>query len=59
MTKIYAQKVNSQAALQVMHDIGDFGELLVGNLGPPEADVTILAGDDLAKVKLRVKKKEK
>ena len=46
-SKIYAQKANSEVALQVKKDIGNFGELLIGNLGPPDADVTILAGDDL------------
>ena len=51
-SKIYAQKANPEEALQVKHDIGNFGELLIGNLGPPEANVTILAGDDLANVKL-------
>ena len=39
-----AQKANPDIALQVNHDIGNFGELLIGSLGPPEADVTILAG---------------
>ncbi|MBI2996373.1 MAG: LCP family protein [Candidatus Melainabacteria bacterium] len=50
-TKIYAQKANSDVALQIKNDIGNRGELLIGNLGPPEADVTILAGDDLANIK--------
>lgn len=52
-TKIYAQKANSEIAQQIKYDIGNFGELLIGNLGPPDADVTILAGEDLTKVKLR------
>ena len=47
-TKIYAQKANSELALQVKYDLGNSGELLVGNLGPLDADITILAGDDLA-----------
>ena len=47
-TKIYAQKANSEAALQIKYDIGNIGELLNGNLGPPDSDITILAGDDLA-----------
>lgn len=46
-TKIYAQKANSEVALQVKHNIGNVGELLSGNLGPPDSDITILAGDDL------------
>ncbi len=46
-TKIYAQKANSVLALQVKRDIGNIGELLNGNLGPPDADITILAGDDI------------
>ena len=46
-TKIYAQKANSEVALQVKSDIGNVGELLSGNLGPPDSDITILAGDDL------------
>ena len=56
-TKIYAQKANPEVALQVKYDIGNIGELLIGNLGPPEADVTILAGDDLASSKLKKKNK--
>ena len=55
-TKIYAQKANPEIALQVKYDIGNIGELLIGNLGPPEADVTILAGDDLASSKLKKKR---
>ena len=55
-SKIYAQRANPEVALQVKHDIGNLGELLIGNLGPPEADVTILAGDDL--VNLMVKEKD-
>ena len=47
-SKIYAQKANPEVALQVKYDIGNFGEILTGNFGPPDADVTILAGDDLA-----------
>ena len=46
-TKIYAQKANSEVALQIKHKIGNVGELLSGNLGPPDSDITILAGDDL------------
>lgn len=46
-SKIFAQKANTEVALQVKKDIGNLGELLIGNFGPPEADVTILAGDDL------------
>ncbi len=46
-TKIYAQKANSEVALQVKYDIGNIGELLNGNLGPPDSDITILAGDDI------------
>ena len=46
-TKIYAQKANSEAALQIKNNIGNVGELLSGNLGPPDSDITILAGDDL------------
>ena len=46
-TKIYAQKANSEVALQVKYDIGNVGDLLSGNLGPPDSDITILAGDDL------------
>ena len=57
MTKIYAQKANSEIALQVKYDIGNFGELLIGNLGPPDADVTILVGDDLVTLKANTKKK--
>lgn len=56
-SKIYAQRANSEIALQVKHDIGDFGELLIGSLGPPEADVTILAGDDLADLRFNPKRK--
>ncbi len=48
-TKIYAQKANSETALQVKYDIGNFGEIIIGNLGPPDAGITILAGDDLVK----------
>ena len=47
-TKIYAQKANSELALQVKYDLGNLGELLVGNFGPIDSDITILAGDDLA-----------
>ena len=46
-TKIYAQKANSEVALQVKYALGNIGELLSGNLGPPDSDITILAGDDL------------
>jgi len=46
-TKIYAQKANSEVAVQVKYNIGNVGELLSGNLGPPDSDITILAGDDL------------
>lgn len=56
-TKIYAQKANSEIALQVKHNIGDFGELLIGNLGLPEADVTILAGMDISNLTLMPKNK--
>lgn len=55
-TKIYAQKANPETALQIKHDIGNIGELLIGNLGSPEADVTILAGDDLVNLKVKVKR---
>jgi len=55
-TKIYAQKANPEVALQIKYDIGNIGELVNGNLGPPEADVTILAGDDLVNLKTKVKK---
>lgn len=48
---IYAQKANEEVALQVKYDIGNIGQVLTGNLGPPEADVTILAGDDLVNKK--------
>ena len=51
VTKIYAQNGNQEIASQVKKKIGNFGELVVGNLGPPEAHVTILAGDDLANLK--------
>lgn len=47
-SKIYAQKANPETALQVKYDIGNIGDILTGNFGPPDADVTILAGDDLA-----------
>ena len=57
ITKIYAQKANPEIALQVKQDIGNFGELLVGNLGPPEADVTILAGMDVSNLVLMLKSK--
>ncbi|MBI3591389.1 MAG: LCP family protein [Candidatus Melainabacteria bacterium] len=56
MTKIYAQKANPEIALQVKNDIGNIGELLIGSLGDPKADVTILAGDDLVNLKVRTKK---
>lgn len=46
-SRIYAQKANKEVALKVKKDIGNLGELLIGNLGPPDTDVTILAGDDL------------
>ncbi len=46
-TKIYAQKVNSETALQIKHILGNIGESINGNLGPPDSDITILAGDDL------------
>lgn len=55
-TKIFAQKANSETALQVKYDIGNAGELVIGNLGPPEADVTILAGDDITNLKLKTQK---
>ncbi len=54
-TKIYAQKANPEIALQVKYDIGNKGDLIIGNLGPPDADVTILAGDDLVNLKLKKK----
>lgn len=57
-SKIYAQKANSEVALKVKKDIGNLGELIIGNLGPPEADVTILAGDDLANVIHQVARKK-
>ena len=53
-TKIYAQKANLDVALQVKKDIGNFGDLLNANLGPPEADVTILAGKDLRKLNKKI-----
>ena len=53
-TKIYAQKANSETALQVKKDLKNTGELLIGNLGPPDSDVTILAGDDLLKLVAKV-----
>ena len=52
-TKIYAQKANLDVALQVKQNIGNVGEILTGNLGPPDSDVTILAGDDLVNLKAR------
>lgn len=55
-SKIYAQKANTETALQIKYDIGNVGELLTGNLGPPDADVTILAGDDLIDIKLKKRK---
>ena len=55
-TKIYAQKANPEVASQVKHDIGNKGDLLIGNLGDPSIDVTILAGDDLVNLKSRLKK---
>lgn len=59
ITKIYAQKANSEIALQIKYDIGNIGELLAGNLGPPEADVTILAGDDISKIRtVRARKRK-
>ena len=58
-SKIYAQKANSEIALQVKKDIGNLGELLIGNLGPPDADVTILAGDDLVNLTLKKGLKKK
>lgn len=54
-TKIYAQKANPETALQLKFDLGNNGEVLIGNLGPPEADVTILAGDDLINLRPRLK----
>lgn len=58
-TQIYAQKANPEVALQVKKDINNLGELVIGNLGPPEADVTILAGEDLVNLKTKLKKKSK
>lgn len=55
-TRIYAQKINPENALQVKYDLGNIGELIIGNYGTPESDVTILAGDDLVNLKPRRKK---
>lgn len=49
-SKIYAQKANFETALRVKKDLNNKGEIIVGNFGPPDSDVTILAGDDLAKI---------
>ena len=57
-TKIYAQKANPEVALQLKYDLGNNGDILIENLGPPEADVTILAGDDLTNLKSRLKAKK-
>ncbi len=46
-SKIYAQKANYESALRIKKDLNNKGEIIVGNLGPPDTDVTILAGDDL------------
>ena len=51
MTQIYAQKANPEVALQIKYDIGNIGDVVIGNLGTPEADVTILAGEDLINLK--------
>ncbi len=52
-SKIYAQKANPEIALQIKYDLGNIGDLIIGNLGPPDADVTILAGDDLVNLKIK------
>jgi LCP family protein required for cell wall assembly len=46
-TKIYAQNGNYETALKVKKNLRNIGEIIVGNFGPPDTDVTILAGDDL------------
>ena len=58
-SRVYAQKANKEIALQVKYDIGNVGDILIGNMGPPEADVTILAGEDLANSKLKLHRKKK
>ena len=54
-SRIYAQKANPEIALQIKYDLGNMGDLIIGNLGPPDADVTILAGDDLINLKVKEK----
>lgn len=49
-SKIYAQKANFETALRIKKDLDNKGEIIVGNFGPPDSDVTILAGDDLISV---------
>lgn len=54
-TKIYAQNANLNYAKQVKTDIDNIGEIIVGNLGPPESDITLLIGEDVTKVDFKVK----
>ncbi len=49
-SKIYAQNANYDLAKQISQDINNVCEIVVGNLGPPESDVTILVGDDFPNV---------
>lgn len=49
-SKIYAQKANFETAMRIKKDLDNKGEIIVGNFGPPDSDVTILAGDDLVKI---------
>lgn len=56
-SKLYAQKANFDTALQIKKDLNNKGEIIVGNFGPPDCDVTILAGDDLANLVLEERQK--
>jgi hypothetical protein len=50
MTRIIAQKGNTEDADQVKLDLGSKGEVVNASLGDIESSVTIVAGDDLRDV---------
>ncbi len=50
MTRIIAERGNTEDADQVKLDLGSKGEVVTASLGDIESSVTIVAGDDMRDV---------